>query len=222
MDRWQSSQVTGPALLSLYERFRRHRCSLAVATAGPQALVLVDRDRARSLRYMTIRRPGLWDGIEPRFVPSCRCRPHSKFAAAHQSLRRWLCDLLHRARRHKAPKQVGSPAGGAPPSTRLISARRLPCCPRWRRRPALARRAAVHYWQRGIILMTTSGLCSQTAPRSVCALARRGLFGQVKRRVRWHRRHLPARFAASTALPRPIALRSSSQRFPRCRHPTPS
>lgn len=178
--RWRSRRLLPAPRSFRYERFGGI-AQLGGRYGWPQALVLVDRDRARSLGYDD---PplGLWDGIEPALdavmplsaplevhlqltnrcdagCATCYTGASPQGAKNEWGLREWCAaidELSHAGVFHVA--LGGGESAHLPWLGELLS----------------------HCWQRGIIPnLTTSGLYDQATLDRVCALARRGLFGQV-------------------------------------------
>ena len=165
--------------------FRYERFGGIVQTGGrfgwPQALVFVDRDRARSLGYDSPP-DGLWDGPAPELDDGT---PLSAPLEAH-------LQLTNRCDAGCATCYTGASPQGTPAEWGLA---------KWC--AAIDELAAAgvfhvalgggesahlpwlgellsHCWQRGVIPnLTTSGLYSDEVLENICRLARRGLFGQI-------------------------------------------
>lgn len=178
--RWRSRRKLPAPRAFRYERFGGI-VQLGGRFGWPQALVFVDRDRARSLGYDSPGE-GLWNGPEPAIDSNA---PISAPLEAH-------LQLTNRCAAGCATCYTGASPQGSPSEWGL---------PEWC--AAIDELAAAgvfhvalgggesallpwlgellsHCWQRGVIPnLTTSGLYDQATLDRLCGWARRGLFGQV-------------------------------------------
>lgn len=178
--RWRSRRNLPAPRAFRYERFGGI-AQLGGRYGWPQALVFVDRDRARGLGYDQPP-PGLWDDPAPALEAAV---PLSAPLEVH-------LQLTNRCEAGCATCYTGASPQGAPSEWGLSQ---------WCRAIDELSEAGVfhvalgggesahlpwlgelltHCWQRGIIPnLTTSGLYDQATLDRLLALARRGLFGQV-------------------------------------------